>query len=128
MKKELLFSITKKDFDVQTFCSGGPGGQHQNKTASGVRIIHRASGAVGESRTDRSQHRNKRLALKRLTENPKFKLWITRTAFAVTSGKTIEQRVEESLNIKNLKFEGKDEKDRWCPLPDNDEQEGDLWP
>ena len=126
MKKELLFSITKKDFDVQTFCSGGPGGQHQNKTASGVRIIHRASGAVGESRTDRSQHRNKKLALKRLTENPKFKLWIARTAFAVTSGKTIEQRVEESINIKNLKLEGKDEKDRWCSLCDNDKQDENI--
>ena len=116
MKKELLFSITKKDFEVQTFCSGGPGGQHQNKTSSGVRIIHRASGSVGESRTDRSQHRNKRLALKRLTESPKFKLWITRTAFEITSGKTIEQRVEESINVKNLKFEGKDENDRWSNL------------
>lgn len=49
MKKEKLFSITKKDFDIQTFASGGPGGQHQNKTASGV--SHRDSGAVGESKT-----------------------------------------------------------------------------
>ena len=65
MKKELLFSITKKDFEVQTFRSGGKGGQHQNKTDSGVRIIHRASGAVGESRSERSQLVNKRLALKR---------------------------------------------------------------
>ena len=40
MEKKLLFSITRKDFDVQTFCAGGPGGQHQNKTASAVRIVH----------------------------------------------------------------------------------------
>jgi protein subunit release factor B len=38
MKKEKLFSITKKDFKIQTFRSGGKGGQHQNKTNSGVAI------------------------------------------------------------------------------------------
>ena len=59
-KGELLFSITKKDFEIQTFRSGGKGGQHQNKTDSGVRIIHRDSGARAESREERSQARNKR--------------------------------------------------------------------
>ncbi len=48
--KKLLFSITKDDFTVQTFRSGGKGGQNQNKVESGVRIIHPASGAIGESR------------------------------------------------------------------------------
>lgn len=113
MKKELLFSITKKDLDIQTFRGSGPGGQHRNKTDSAVRITHRASGAVGESQTDKSQHRNKRLALKRLTESNKFKIWLNRKAYEITSGKTIEQRVEESIIPKNLKIETKDEKDRW---------------
>jgi len=53
MPKEKLFSITKKDLEIQTFCSGGLGGQHQNKTASGVRIIHRASGAVDRTSDER---------------------------------------------------------------------------
>ena len=113
MKKEFLFSITKKDLDIQTFRGSGPGGQHRNKTDSAVRITHRASGAVGESQTDKSQHRNKRLALKRLTESNKFKIWLNRKAYEITSGKTIEQRVEESIIPKNLKIETKDEKDRW---------------
>lgn len=73
--KKLLFSIKKKDFNIQTFQSGGKGDQHQNKTDSGVRIIHIASNAVEESRSDRSQLRNKRIALKRLTKSNKFKLW-----------------------------------------------------
>ena len=49
-----LFSITKKDFEVQTFRAGGKGGQHQNKTDSAVRIIHRESGAASEPRSERA--------------------------------------------------------------------------
>ncbi len=51
---------------VETFRSGGPGGQHQNKTESGVRLVHLPSGVVATSRTARSQHRNRELALARL--------------------------------------------------------------
>lgn len=105
--KELLFSVRKKDFEIQTFQSGGPGGQHQNKTSSGVRIIHKASGAVGESRNDRSQHRNKRLALKRLTQSDKFKLWVQRMSFEVSTGETLDQRVNRAMDSKNLKIEVK---------------------
>lgn len=49
--------IKDTDYEMQTFCSGGPGGQHQNKTQSGVRLIHK-SGVRAESRTERSQHKN----------------------------------------------------------------------
>ena len=42
-EKKLLFSVTKKDFDIQTFRSGGKGGQHQNKRDTGVRCVHKAS-------------------------------------------------------------------------------------
>ncbi len=115
--KELLFTIRKKDFKIQTFRAGGKGGQHQNKVNSAVRIIHRASGAVGLSRSDRSQHRNKRLALKRLTETNKFKIWIQKRSFEITGGKTIEQRVEEAMQPKNLRVEVKDKNDRWCIEP-----------
>jgi protein subunit release factor A len=51
---------------VETFRSGGKGGQHQNVTDSGVRLIHAPTGVRAESRSDRSQHRNKQLALERL--------------------------------------------------------------
>ena len=113
MKKELLFTLTRKDFDVQTFRSGGPGGQHQNKVDSGVRITHRASGAVGESRTDRSQHRNKRLALERLTRSGKFKVWLNHKLYELSSGKTIEQRVEEAMLPHNLRIEARGENGKW---------------
>jgi len=51
---------------VQTFSAGGPGGQHQNKTQSGVRLIHKPTGVRAESRTERSQHKNKDNCMKLL--------------------------------------------------------------
>ena len=74
--REPALRITKNDLEIQTFRSGGPGGQHQNKTESGVRIIHRASGAVAESRSERSQLQNRRIALERLSRHPKLVLWV----------------------------------------------------
>jgi protein subunit release factor A len=53
---------------VETFRSGGPGGQHQNKTESGVRLVHLPTGIRVTSREERSQHRNRARALTRLRE------------------------------------------------------------
>ena len=47
---DIHIEINEKELIMQTFCSGGPGGQHQNKTQSGVRLIHK-SGVRAESRT-----------------------------------------------------------------------------
>jgi len=53
-------TVNEKALTMQTFCSGGPGGQHQNKTQSGVRLIYDYKGQEvrGESRTERSQPKN----------------------------------------------------------------------
>lgn len=112
-KKEIIFTLTKKDFEVQTFRAGGKGGQHQNKRDTGVRIIHRPSGAVGESRSERSQHQNKKLAFQRLANNKKLKVWINKTVFELSEGKSIEEKVEESMEAEHLKIEIKDLKGRW---------------
>ena len=66
MPRRLVFSASKKDFRVDTFRSGGPGGQNQNKVESGVRITHIETGLKAESREERSQHANKRKAFQRL--------------------------------------------------------------
>jgi len=50
--------IKPDDLKRDTFRSGGPGGQHQNKTESGVRYTHIPTGVAAESRTERSQHKN----------------------------------------------------------------------
>lgn len=111
MKKKIL-SISKKDFEIQTFRSGGKGGQHQNKTDSGARIIHRESGAVGESRNHKSQFHNKKEALRRLTNTTKFKLWVNRRVHEIIRGETIEQEVDRMMRPENLKVETK-EKGKW---------------
>lgn len=51
---------------VDTFRAGGKGGQHQNKTETGVRIVHIATGITTSSRRHRSQARNRQAALERL--------------------------------------------------------------
>ncbi len=58
--------IRPDDLERQTFRSGGPGGQHQNKTESGVRYIHLPTGVAAESRSERSQHKNDAMALQML--------------------------------------------------------------
>lgn len=108
-EKELLFSVTKKDLVIQTFKAGGKGGQSQNKTDSGVRITHPPSGAKGESRTERSQHRNKKLAFRRLAASKEFKLWQNRMVYDVCKGKTTDEIVEEMMKPENIKVEFKEE-------------------
>lgn len=75
MEKVLLFSLTKKDFEIQTFCTGGKGGQHRNAKQNGVRIIHTASGARAEHRDGRDQSKNKEEAFRKLAETLVFKKW-----------------------------------------------------
>ena len=55
-----------QECEVQTFRSGGKGGQHQNTTDSGVRIIHKPTGIVVTARERRSQLQNRKLAVARL--------------------------------------------------------------
>lgn len=59
-------TINPADLRFETLRAGGPGGQHQNTTDSAVRVLHRPTGLVVTARDERSQHRNKALALRRL--------------------------------------------------------------
>lgn len=96
--RELLFSLTKKDFEIETFRSGGKGGQYQNTTDSGVRIRHIESGAVGESRTERSQLQNKKLALKRLVASNEFKIWHQRKSFELLGRIKTQEQIEKEVD------------------------------
>jgi ribosome-associated protein len=53
---------------IETFMAGGKGGQHQNRTESGVRLVHLPTGIVVTAREERSQYRNKATALSRLRQ------------------------------------------------------------
>jgi protein subunit release factor B len=98
----MIVSTTIKDCKVQTFRSGGPGGQHQNKTNTGVRIIHEPSGAVGISREERSQLLNKRKAFRRMAESKEYKIWVHKK---IHHTEDIEKWVEEQVKPSNLKIE-----------------------
>lgn len=52
--------------DVDTFRASGPGGQNVNTRDTAVRLRHRPSGITVVARDERSQHRNRTLALQRL--------------------------------------------------------------
>ena len=106
MSKQKLFSLTRKDFELQTFRSGGPGGQHQNKRDTGVRIKHGESGAVGESRSERSQYTNRKAAFERLVDTEAFQKWIRIEAARKNKSKVdIEEYVRQTTRPWNLKVE-----------------------
>lgn len=102
MVRELLFSVTLADCDVQTFSVGGAGGQRRDKKSTGVRIVHNESGAVGQATEQRSQLQNKKLAFKRMVESKKFQTWLR-----IKQGKEalLEVAVEQSMTPDKIKTE-----------------------
>jgi peptide chain release factor 1 len=61
---EIEVEIREEDLKIETMRSGGPGGQHQNKTESGVRVTHLPTGIVVNCRDEKSQHKNRAKALR----------------------------------------------------------------
>jgi len=113
MNKTLILSVTLDDCRVDTFRSGGKGGQNQNKVSSGVRIVHELSGAVGEARDSRDQLHNKRSAFKRMVEKPEFKKWLRIETSRRCGNPTPEQLVEETMRPENIRIEVRNAGGQW---------------
>jgi peptide chain release factor len=70
---DVLEPVDETHFDLkevrwETMRAGGPGGQHVNRTESAVRVTHLPTGAQAMAMEERSQHRNRKLALARLAK------------------------------------------------------------
>lgn len=107
MARELLFSISKKDFKIDWYSGTGAGGQNRNKHANYCRLTHIESGAIATGQDHKEQKSNLRDAFSKIQQTMAFKSWHSIKIREMLEAKTTEQVVDEMMSDENLRVEVK---------------------
>jgi protein subunit release factor B len=106
MRKDLLFSITKKDLKIEYYSGKGGGGQHRNKHQNCVRLTHPDSGVTVVATEQKSRTQNLKMAFKRLVNHDDFRNWLRiRACYSVKEEDDIRKKVEQWMQPENLLIE-----------------------
>jgi protein subunit release factor B len=99
--------------DVEYFIASGPGGQHRNTTASGVRLTHPPTELSVTATERRSQVQNKGVALERLREGLKALTYVPKVRRATKPSKGSQKRRIENKKRTGQKKALRGKKDLW---------------
>lgn len=102
-----------KTCDVEYFIASGPGGQHRNKTESGVRLTHPPTELSVSATERRSQLQNKGVALERLREGLKALTFVPKVRRATKPSKGSQKRRLETKKRTGQKKSLRGKKDLW---------------
>lgn len=102
-----------KTCDVEYFIASGPGGQHRNKTESGVRLTHPPTELSVSATERRSQIQNKGVALERLREGLKALTFVPKVRRATKPSKGSQKRRLETKKRTGQKKSLRGKKDLW---------------
>ena len=102
-----------KACEVEYFIASGPGGQHRNTTASGVRLTHPATELSVTATERRSQVQNKGVALERLREGLKALTFVPKVRRATKPSKGSQKRRLETKKRTGQKKSLRGKKDLW---------------
>jgi protein subunit release factor B len=99
--------------EVEFFIASGPGGQHRNTTASGVRLTHPPTGLSVTGTERRSQLQNKGVALERLREGLKLLTFVPKKRHKTKPTKGSQRRRLETKKREGVKKAQRSKKDLW---------------
>lgn len=95
----------ERDTEVETFCSGGPGGQHKNKTQTAVRLKHRPSGLLVVATSERSLRDNLAAAFANLRRRLEKLNFVPKKRRPTKPGRAaVARRLDEKSRRKSVKL------------------------